>query len=104
MQLYILQQVEDEGQNDESECDPFGPLGKLCIQSLCLGLEGVAVIAAADSAAEAGALAGLEHDDGDESNTGNELNDGEYDFNDFHLMFHPFNVKWAKPILVDSHG
>jgi len=82
--LYSLQQVENEGQENESKSDPLGPLGELCVHGLSLSLEGIAVIAAADGAADAAALTGLEHDDGDESDTGDKLNDGENNFDDFH--------------------
>ena len=81
---FSLQKVENEGQENEAESDPLGHLGELGVHGLGLSLEGVAVIAAADGAADAAALAGLEHDDGDESDAGEKLNDGEYDFDDFH--------------------
>ena len=79
-----LQQIENEGQENESESDPLGHLGELGVHGLGLSLEGIAVIAAANGAADAAALTGLEHDDSNESETCDELNDGEYDFDDFH--------------------
>ena len=81
-----LQQIENEGQENESKSDPLGHLGELCVHGLGLSLEGVAVIAAADGAADAAALTGLEHDDSNESETCDELNDGEYDFEDLHFV------------------
>jgi len=82
--LVSLQKVENEGQENEGKSNPLGPLGELCVHGLGLSLEGIAVAAAADGAADAGALAGLEHDDGDESYTCDELNDGENNFDDIH--------------------
>ena len=82
--MIFLEEIQCEGQKNESESDPLGPSGEHGIHGLGLCLEGIAVVAAADSAAEAGALAGLEHDNNDESYTDEQLNDGEYEFNDFH--------------------
>ena len=84
MNFYNLQKVQNEGQNDESKCDPLGHLGELCVHSLGLSLEGIAVVAAADCAAETGALTGLEHNDNYEAETCDELNDSEYEFDGFH--------------------
>ncbi len=79
-----LQEVQNEGQKNESKSDPLGHLGELCVHGLGLGLEGIAVAAAADSTAETGTLTGLEHDDNDETEACDKLNDGEYEFDGFH--------------------
>lgn len=84
MNFYNLQEIQNEGENNESKSNPLGHLGELCIHGLCLSLEGIAVVTAADSAAETGTLAGLEHDDNDEANTCEKLNDSEYEFDGFH--------------------
>ena len=99
-----LQKVQNEGEEDESQSDPLGPLAELGIHGLGLSLEGIAVAAAADSAADAGALAGLEHDDSDKSETGEKLNDGEYEFDDFHYCFILSMSNGHLPTLVNSHG
>jgi len=80
----FLEKIECEGQHNECKSNPLGPSGEGGIKSLGLCLEGIAVVAAADGTAETGALAGLEHDDNNQTETDEQLNDGEYEFNDFH--------------------
>ena len=82
--MIFLEEIQCEGQKNESESDPLGPSGEHGIHGLCLCLEGIAVVAAADSAAETGAFTGLEHDDDDKTEACNKLNDGEYEFDGFH--------------------
>lgn len=69
--------VEDKGENYESDGNPLGSLSKLCIQgtTLILGHEGLGNTA--DGAGEAGTLTGLEENDENNCQCADELENGD---------------------------
>lgn len=63
---YKSDEVQNERQNDENKCEPFGHLRKLRVKGLVLTLGEESLGAAGDRARKTGALAALhEHDNGD---------------------------------------
>ena len=79
-----LQQAEHQGEDQEHDGHPLGPAGQAGVGGLgfVLGQEGVG--GAANGAGQAGALAGLEHDHGDEGQGHDEVNDGQDDLGSSH--------------------
>ena len=84
---------QSQSQRDESNGDPLGHLGQLGVQalSLVLGQEGVS--AAGDGAGQASTLAGLQHDDSDQSQGQDHLEDSD---SELHGKIVPFNAWRAK--------
>lgn len=89
----FLEKIQNEGEQNERKCDPLGPSCELGFPSLALCLKAVAVAAAADSAGETGALAGLEENDKDKCNAENQL-DNSYDkLQNCHFFVSPFQCE-----------
>ena len=70
----LVQDVQDQGQNDECCADPLGSLSKLSVEALSIaaGEESVCA-AAADAVRQAGVLAGLEQNCQNDSQTAQKL-------------------------------
>ena len=67
-----LDEGQGQGQQNEDQCDPLGPLCQLSICRLCLVLGQEGLACTADSA-QAGVLAGLTDDEGDQDNACQDL-------------------------------
>ena len=69
--------VEDKGEDNESDGDPLGGLSQLSVQRTALILGGERLRDTADSAGKTCALARLEHNDEDNSDCAEELENGD---------------------------
>ena len=80
-----MQDVEDQGQNDESCADPLGGLCKLSIEALGIAAGKESIRAAtADAVRQTGVLAGLEKNSQNNSQTAQELKNRDKNDNELH--------------------
>ena len=77
MLAFRLEEVQNEGQDQERSADPLGCAGKLCVERLGLVLAHEAVVAAGNGRGQTGAFAGLKRHDRDERDGENNLNNGQ---------------------------
>ena len=76
--VFILSDdVEDKGEDYESDGDPLGSLGKLCVQRTALILCHEGLGDTADGAGETGTLTGLEENDENNCQCADELENGD---------------------------
>ena len=80
-----MQDIEDQGQNDESSTDPLGGLCKLSIEALGIaaGEESIRT-AAANAVRQTRVLAGLEENSQNNSQTAQELKNRDKNDNELH--------------------
>ena len=73
-----MQDIEDQGQNDESSADPLGSLSELSVEALGIaaGEESIRT-AAADAVRQTGVLAGLEQNCQNDSQAAQKLKNRE---------------------------
>ena len=88
----LVQEVEDQGENDEHQSDPLGPAGQLGVHALGLVLGQEGIHAAADGAGDARALAGLEQHHEDQEQGGDDLSDRQNRSNNCHFSKSPFST------------
>jgi len=100
---FCLQQVQHEGEDNESQCDPLCPTSQLCVQSLGLsGVESKVVRAvAADGAGQTGVLTGLENDDANEGETAEQLDNSDGEFHVYFIL--SISNGRENPLHVNSH-
>ena len=94
----LNQNADEEGQKHKADGEIFRHSGELGIPALRLifGEEGIG--AAGDGAGEAGSLTGLKQNNDGQNDTGNHLNDGEYDGKRSHrssFLSSPVFSEWA---------
>ena len=77
MLAFRVEEVQNEGQDQERSADPLGCAGKLCVERLGLVLAHEAVVVAGNGRGQTGAFAGLERHDRDERDGENNLNNGQ---------------------------
>ena len=95
-------QAQDQGQHHKHDGDPLGHLGQLGVPGLGLVLGQEGVHAAGNGAGQARALAGLEHDHGDQDQAAQKLNDGE---GELHINIVPFRpVQTGEKSKIDCNG
>ena len=82
-----LDHAQSQSHQNEGDSHPLGHLGQLGVQalSLILGQEGVS--SAGDGTGQAGALAGLEHNNGHHSQRQENLNNSESHLHKNHISF-----------------
>ena len=80
--VFQLQNADQQSQNAPCCSDPLGGGGQLLVQTTDLAQIGV--VLAGQSAGQAGFLTGLEHDNCDQHQAGDNLQNGNNDLNDFH--------------------
>jgi len=78
------QQAQNQSQSQPNQCDPLGCAGQSLIQALA-GLAQVGIGIAGDRTGQASLLTGLEHNDQNQSNAGDDLQNSQNDLNNFHL-------------------
>ena len=71
-----LDDAQSQGQQDEGDGDPLGHLSQLGVQTLCLVLGQEGVSTAGNGTGQTGALTGLQHNDGHQSQRKQDLNHG----------------------------
>ena len=85
-----MQNVEDQGQNDESSTDPLGSLSQLCIEALGItaGQESLSNLAA-DAVGQPGILTGLEKNSHNDSQTAEKLKNSHENDSELHDLKPP---------------
>ena len=83
--LRLVQDVQDQGQDDESSTDPLGSLSQLSIEALSIatGQESLSNLAA-NAVGQTGILAGLEQNSQNNSQTAEKLKNGDEDNSELH--------------------
>ena len=84
------QEAHDQSQNHESNGNPLGSLGQLGVHALGLVLGQESVGTAADGTGQAGTLAGLQDDNGNQSQRNDKVNDRNNNLSNGHDKIQSF--------------